>query len=326
VLAEATSQVRFGAGVEVVSLYDTILRHAPFASAYRPQLVLRFGGPLISKVLQNWLDSCGAETVVFSEDGALVDPAHSAGWILEGASVPVCERLSEGLSKTSGKWHQGFLEIERRARAALEDAFTSDGSLSEPRIAREVVAALPVGANLIVANSMPIRDVDAFAPTAASIRVLTNRGVNGIDGTISTALGVSANSSRPTILLIGDLAFIHDLGGLMIARQHHLSLTIVLVNNDGGGVFSFLPIANFPENFERLFATPHGLDFSLAVALFGASYRRIRASSEIRAALLESLEGGLHVLEIRTDRKLNLQQHRTLQERIIRAIGEGPWL
>jgi 2-succinyl-5-enolpyruvyl-6-hydroxy-3-cyclohexene-1-carboxylate synthase len=325
VFAEASSQVRFGAEGEVVSLYDALLRHAGFAAANRPELILRFGGPLISKVLQSWLDNCGAEIVVFSEDGTLVDPEHSSSWVLEGSVSTVCEHLAQGLSRKSLAWKRGFLQAERRARAALEEAFASDQVLSEPRVARELVASLPPGTNLFVANSLPVRDLDAFAPAAQSIRVLTNRGANGIDGTISTASGVSASSRRPTVLLSGDLAFLHDLGGLMLARQHQLSLTIVLVNNDGGGIFSFLPIANFPDHFERLFGTPHGLDFSLAAALFGASHRQVQTPSEFRAALQQCLEGGLHVLEVRSERKLNLEHHRALQQRILQALGEEPW-
>ena len=154
---------------------------------------------------------------------------------------------------------------ERRARAALEAAFAADASLSEPRVAREVVAALPAGARLFVSSSMPVRDVDAFAPaSAAPLRVLASRGANGIDGIVSTALGVAAAADGPTVLLTGDLAFLHDLGGLVTARRSGVPLTLVVVNNDGGGIFSFLPVAPTTPHFEPLFATPHGLDLAHA--------------------------------------------------------------
>ncbi|HYX92205.1 MAG TPA: 2-succinyl-5-enolpyruvyl-6-hydroxy-3-cyclohexene-1-carboxylic-acid synthase, partial [Myxococcaceae bacterium] len=252
VLAEAASQARVGPGPEVVAHYDGILTHAPFAAAHRPDLVLRFGGGLTSKRLQQWLDGSGAEVVLFSDGGALFDPAHLASLVVEGDPGASVEALLTRLanapepSPESGTraWANAWHQAERRVRAAYEKAFGGDGVLTEPRIAREVVAALPPGANLFVSSSMPVREVDAYSsPDRAELRVLSNRGANGIDGITSTALGVAAGSGRKTVLLTGDLAFLHDLGGLLIAHRHRIPMVIVVVDNDGGGIFSFLPIS-----------------------------------------------------------------------------------
>jgi 2-succinyl-5-enolpyruvyl-6-hydroxy-3-cyclohexene-1-carboxylate synthase len=326
VIAEAASQARYGGGAGTLSLYDALLRHPPFAQAHKPELVLRFGGGLTPKGPQQWLDASGAHIVLFSDEGALFDPAHRAAQVIEGSAIAACEALSRGMSRGLGLWAQRFLQAERMARSALEAAFAEQGRLNEPRVAREVVASLPSGANLFVSSSMPIRDVDAFAPgSAMPLRVLSNRGANGIDGIISSALGVAAASGRPTVLLTGDLAFLHDVGGLLTARRHHLSLTVVVVNNDGGGIFSFLPIAKATEHFEPLFGTPHGVDLSHAAALYGAEFHRPDSAPALRASVKVGMEGGLHIIEVRTDRTDNVEHHRQLFARIGTALGEGPW-
>jgi len=326
VIAEAVSQARYGGGAGTLSLYDALLRHPPFAQAHRPELVLRFGGGLTPKGPQQWLDGSGAHIILFSDEGALIDPSHRAAQVIEGSAVAACTALRQGLSRGLGRWALGFLNAERLVRGALEAAFAEEPELSEPRIAREVVAALPAGANLFVSSSMPIRDVDAFAPAGGvALRVLSNRGANGIDGIVSSALGVAAASGRPTVLLAGDVAFLHDVGGLLAAHRHRVPLTVVVVNNDGGGIFSFLPIAKATEHFEELFGTPHGVDLSHAAALYGARFHRPEAPAALRTAVQQGLEGGLHVIEVRTDRARNVELHRRLFARMADALGPGPW-
>ena len=144
-------------------------------------------------------------------------------------------------------------------------------------MAAELGARLPPEATLVVASSMPIRDVETFFPVRADPpRVLANRGANGIDGTVSTAFGVAAAASGPAVLLIGDVALAHDVGGLLAARRLDLPLVIVLLHNDGGGIFDFLPVAGEGDAFERHVATPHGLDFAHAAALYGLAHERRR--------------------------------------------------
>jgi len=327
VLAEATSQVRYGGeGGEAIALYDLLLRHLPFADAHRPRVVLKFGGGVISKVLQAWLDGSGAEIFGFADDVALVDAAHTAAALIQGSPVAACQHLATPRMTGREEWPARFRSAEQKARSALDEAFAAAGELGEPRVAREVVAALPPDANLFVSSSMPVRDLDAFAPgSSIPLRVLANRGANGIDGVVSTALGVAASSGKPTVLLTGDLALIHDLGGWATASRQRLSLTAVVLNNDGGGIFSFLPIAQFPERFEELFATPHGLELSRIADLCGARYCAPRSAAELKMALQAGLEGGLHLIEIRTDRGRNVSEHRALAERVAQALGEGPW-
>jgi 2-succinyl-5-enolpyruvyl-6-hydroxy-3-cyclohexene-1-carboxylate synthase len=331
VLAEATSQVRYGGGAGTVSSYDALLRHAPFARAHRPELVLRFGGGLTPKGPQAWWEAAGAEVVLFSDEGALFDPNHRATLVVEGSAVAACEVLSQGVARRRGRWAESFLRAERMARGALEAAFAQEPLLTEPRIAHEVVAALPAGAQLFVSSSMPIRDVDAFAPDVGRpLRVLANRGANGIDGIVSTALGTAVATERPTVLLTGDLAFLHDVGGLLTAHRYRVPLVVVVVNNDGGGIFSFLPLAESEharEHFEPLFGTPHGADLAHAAALYGARLHRPGSPAALRSAVVEGLEGGLHLVEVRVqqDRATNVAYHRQLFASMGAALGEGPW-
>lgn len=327
VLAEAASQARFGCGTEVVAHYDAILSDPSSANALRPDLVLRFGGGLTSKRLQQWLDDGPAAQLHFSDEGARFDPRHRAARVVVGPANEVCHTLSAGVLPTSNGYGAAWRAAEAKARSALEAAFAGDPRLTEPRVAREVVAALPSGSQLFVSSSMPIRDVDAFAHTTERVRLFSNRGVNGIDGVVSSALGVAASSGKPTVALVGDLAFLHDLGALVSAHRARIPLTIVAVNNDGGGIFSFLPIANHrptPEPFEALFGTPHGLSFEAAAALVGARHLQPTSPAELFTAVRESLGQGLTVIEVKTstDRAQNVELHRQLQAKVASAQRE----
>src|SRR5207253_3899404 len=189
---------------------------------------------------------------------------------------------------------------ERRARAALEAAFADEAQLSEPSVARALAAALPREALLFVSSSMPVRDLDAWA-SAGEARVLANRGVNGVDGIVSSVLGAAAATGQPAAALLGDLALLHDLSGLLAARRLGVPLLAVVVNNDGGGIFNFLPIAQLSDRFEPLFATPHGLDLAHIASLCGAALQRPSTAAELRACVRDALGSGLHLLEVRTD-------------------------
>ncbi len=201
--------------------------------------------------------------------------------------------------------------------------------LSEPSIARELGVLLPAGATLFVASSMPVRDIETLWPAREDgPRVLCNRGANGIDGTVSSAFGAAAAGSGPVVLLIGDVALAHDIGGLLAGRRLGLELTIVLLNNDGGGIFHFLPVSGERDAFEEHVATPHGLDFERVAKLYDFAYQRPADAAELRAAVQRP--GGCRLIEVRTDRAENLALHRraataglaTLRPRPFGSAGE----
>lgn len=326
VVADAASNVRWTEAGAVVGHADVFLRSAALSASLRPELVLRLGGGLTSKRLSQWLDASGAETVVLSEADSVVDAAHSARLVLAGDLRTTCAALTASSAPRQAPWKAAFLAADARADAALEKAFGRLGPLSEPQLAHRLVSGLPDGARLVVASSMPIRDVESFAPSKARrLRVFANRGLNGIDGTLSTALGVAAASGAPTVVLLGDLAFLHDLGGLLIARRSSIPLTVVVANNDGGGIFSFLPVAHVGEAFEPLFATPHGLELADAGRFFGARVARVETGAQLSSALEASLQGGLHLVEARLpSRAANVALHQTLGELAARAAEGSP--
>jgi 2-succinyl-5-enolpyruvyl-6-hydroxy-3-cyclohexene-1-carboxylate synthase len=329
VLAESTSNLR-GAGREVVTTADTLLRHAPFARAAAPQAVVRLGGGLSSKVTQQWLDASGAFTVQLAGAGPLHDPAHAASLIVQGDAALACSGLAARLlaGVEPGPLSKLFAVAEEKAQAALVQAFARTPGLTEPLVARTVAAALPEGALLLVGSSMPVRDLDAFAPPSLRARVLSSRGLNGIDGTLSTALGAAASTGRPVCALVGDVTLLHDVGAFVTAKRLGVPLTVVCVNNDGGGIFSFLPVAGAvpPADFEALFGTPHGVDLAAVAALGGARLRRPDSPERLAEALAGALGKGLHLIEVTTRREENVAAHRALQQAVYDALGGGPWV
>jgi 2-succinyl-5-enolpyruvyl-6-hydroxy-3-cyclohexene-1-carboxylate synthase len=324
-LAEVASNVRWAAGQPAVAHLDLLLRNEGWALSARPDLVVRLGGGLTSRRVTEWLDGSGAEVVLVSEGTEPVDPQHRAGLVLEGDAVGICEALTAATAPRRATWADGFLRADARAESAVASALLAERRLTEPGVARTVVSALPAGARLVLGSSMPIRDVDAFAATPAGpVRVLANRGLNGIDGNVSTALGVATASGAPTVALVGDLAFLHDLGALVHARRAGLPLTVVVVNNDGGGIFSFLPIAGSTPRFETLFGTPHGTDLAAAAALGDARFLRAETPAELAAALEDAGRPGLRIVEARVvDRATNVEVHHALGAAVARALEEG---
>jgi 2-succinyl-5-enolpyruvyl-6-hydroxy-3-cyclohexene-1-carboxylate synthase len=181
---------------------------------------------------------------------------------------------------------------------------------------------------LYVGNSMPVRDLDSFFPGSSRIvRILGNRGASGIDGLVSSALGVAAAQAAPVVLVLGDLAFYHDMNGLLAAKLHRLHATIVVLNNDGGGIFSFLPQAAYSEHFETLFGTPHGLDFSHAAAMYGATHAPVGTWDAFRSQVRRGIDGdGVTIVEVRTARDRNVVLHREMWAAAEEAVAAEPAL
>jgi 2-succinyl-5-enolpyruvyl-6-hydroxy-3-cyclohexene-1-carboxylate synthase len=221
-------------------------------------------------------------------------------------------------------WLALWRSADDAAGAAISHALGDE--LSEPLVAARLGNWLAAQATVFVASSMPVRDVELFwCAGELSPRVLSNRGANGIDGTVSSAFGAAAATSGPVVLLIGDVALAHDLGGLLAARRLGLSLTIVLLNNDGGGIFHFLPIAGEHDAFDQHIATPHGLEFAHAAALYGCGYQRAEDVEQLRAGIERSLRAqATTIIEVRTDRRDNLALHRRLTEAVSAALKTSP--
>jgi 2-succinyl-5-enolpyruvyl-6-hydroxy-3-cyclohexene-1-carboxylate synthase len=342
-LADPLSQLRWGSHDRsaVVDRYDAALRHEDTAAALAPDLILRLGGVPTSKALLTYLQRNATVRQIVLDAATWSDPTLLAAEMVHADPRLVCERLLEHLAElkevdgASASWLAAWRDVDDRTGAALTSYVATASERFEGRALAEVAALVPSGGTLFVSSSMPVRDLDAFAPgDERSLRVLANRGANGIDGVVSTALGVSAaareQGNGPLVLVIGDLAFYHDMNGLLAARLHALDATIVVINNDGGGIFSFLPQAAHPAHFEQLFGTPHGMEFAPVAELYGARYCRADSWEALRSAVGSGVSGrGLHIVELRTDRERNVVLHRdawtavaaTLDERKSERLG-----
>jgi 2-succinyl-5-enolpyruvyl-6-hydroxy-3-cyclohexene-1-carboxylate synthase len=300
-LADPLSGARRGAAA--IAHYDLLLRDREFGRSHAPEVVIRVGDLPTSKPLRSWLATLDAATqILVDPEHAWQDPASVAELVLRADP-----RLLELPPAADPSWLEDWRAADARAAEAVERTLGEE--LSEPNVARAVAAALPREATLFVAASMPVRELESFWPVRDDApAVLSNRGANGIDGTLSSALGVAAVAAGPVVALIGDVAFAHDIGGLLAAARLRLSLTIVLINNGGAAVFDYLPIAGEHDVYEQHIATPTGLDFSRAAALYGFRYEQPRTLEELRALLTEPARETL--IEVRTDRVAGLALHR----------------
>ncbi|HEX8157922.1 MAG TPA: 2-succinyl-5-enolpyruvyl-6-hydroxy-3-cyclohexene-1-carboxylic-acid synthase [Solirubrobacteraceae bacterium] len=319
-LADPLSGARRGGAA--IAHYDALLRIASFAGARRPDLVIRCGDLPTSKPLREWLDDLGegVTQLALHPHGAWQDPGASVEVVLAADPARTLTAAAKHVGSADPEWLAGWLRADARAYGAIDAVLGDGGELSEPLVARRLGAQLAENATLFVASSMPVRDVECFTAVRDDPpRVLCNRGANGIDGTVSGAFGAAAASRPdPVVLLIGDVALAHDIGGLLAASRLDLALTIVLLNNDGGGIFEFLPVAGERDMFEEHVATPHGLDFAHAAQLYGFDHRRAATVDELG----EHLDGGGRtIIEIRTDRAANLSLHRALNTAVAEVFA-----
>ncbi len=320
VLADPLSQMRCGPHSleHVIDGYDAFLRDPAVAEALRPCAVIRFGATPTSRPLLDFLSDASIEQIVVTDEDGWNDPTLSATAAVHTDARSLCEALLAAAASDGRGGSPGWVERWRIAtdagREAIAKVLSEENMLSEPQAVTRIAAALPDGATVFAGNSLPVRDIDSFFPCRrAAARFLGQRGVSGIDGVVSAALGAAAVGPGPLILVIGDLSLYHDMNGLLAARAYEVGATIVLLNNDGGGIFSFLPQANGVEHFEELFGTPHGLDFSRVAELYGLAHTHARDIASFDAALAGSLRSsGVQLIEVPSDRRANVALHRRL--------------
>jgi 2-succinyl-5-enolpyruvyl-6-hydroxy-3-cyclohexene-1-carboxylate synthase len=324
ILAEPTSQLRCGPHdrSRVIGTYDHLLREGGFRRRVRPDLVLRFGEMPTSKPLRAWLESSGAEEIVVDPRCGWNEPTRRAAALLRADP----SELAAGWAARLGGERplpSAWIEAERAARAALEGELADPDALSEPALHLALGSAHADGDLVYTASSMPIRDQEAFLPPSETDALfLCNRGANGIDGLISSGIGAAWASGRPTTVLTGDLGLLHDLGGLAALREVSTPVRIVVIDNDGGGIFGFLPQAEaMPgDEYEALLGTPRGVDVAKAADLFSLPHVRLDDLS----ALPDALGRGSGLIEIKVDRESNVRLHRRLSERVQEALASPP--
>ncbi|MGQ4667666.1 2-succinyl-5-enolpyruvyl-6-hydroxy-3-cyclohexene-1-carboxylic-acid synthase [Metabacillus halosaccharovorans] len=326
ILADPLSQLRSGKSDKqgIIEGYDSILKDPEMINILKPELIIRFGPMPVSKPLMLMLKNNPDITqIIVDPSEEYRDPTLNAAHMIVCNHTKFCEDLSEILEEcVSNQFYNDWILSNTIYQDMIEHELGQINDLFEGKIVRELQHALPDGSCLVVGSSMPIRDVDTFfRNTDKEIRVLANRGANGIDGVVSTALGISAVSIEPAFLLIGDLSFFHDFNGLLAAKMNNLDLTIILVNNDGGGIFSFLPQSKEEKHFETLYGTPIGIDFSKVVDMYQGEYEKINSWDELHTYFRDKWSNrGLKVIEIETNRTTRVNIHRELLDHVSQEI------
>jgi 2-succinyl-5-enolpyruvyl-6-hydroxy-3-cyclohexene-1-carboxylate synthase len=311
----------------VVGGYDLFLQSRGARRALEPDLILRVGGsPTSRALLESLVEWKGATQIVVDDGHRWKDHPATAHEYVRASPGPLLEGLARGASYASDPgWERMWEEAEARTRTVVRGR--GPGELLEGEILAAVVETLPEGGNLLVASSMPVRDLDAFGvPGDRVLNVFGNRGASGIDGLVSTTLGIAVGAGSmgevwPTVGVLGDLAFYHDMNGLLALRSLGLPVILVVVNNDGGGIFHTLPIRHHEPAFTRFFATPHGLDFGVAAELYGIPYALAGSLEDFEKALEKALaSGGPGIVEVRTRREATHARRRRLVQEVVDTV------
>lgn len=319
VLADARSGLRH-LGPVALSAADSILRSPEFVAGHQPDVVIRLGQPPVSKVLNQWLAGLDAHQIHITPVPTWTDPDGVVAHRIVAEPGSVCSALAGHLSCADEAWLHDWTWAEQRAQATIESSL-GDAGLTEPGVARAAVAAMEPGSHLVVSSSMPIRDVEWFSVVPDGVTVHCNRGANGIDGVIATAVGVALATRAPTTVLIGDVAFLHDSSSLTGLIRRGIDLRIVVIDNDGGGIFSFLPqAAALPhDRFEQLFATPHGVDILSLAAAHSIPAHEATSLADVTAAITAP---GTRLTLVRSDRRTNVLVHAAVNAAVVKAVDQ----
>jgi 2-succinyl-5-enolpyruvyl-6-hydroxy-3-cyclohexene-1-carboxylate synthase len=304
VLAEGLSPLRNYADLNpyLITAYDSILRNSSLAARLAPEVVIRVGEMPTSKQLRQWLEAVQPRQWIIDPDGRNLDPIHGKTIHLRFSLEEVANGVQTERAEI-GPYLKDWCEVEAEVRRAIAQTMESTAALFEGKAAWLLSQVLPAETPLFISSSMPVRDVEFFwAPNNSRIKPFFNRGANGIDGTLSTALGI-AHHQPASVMLTGDLALLHDTNGFLLCPHLRGHLTIVLINNNGGGIFEMLPISGFEPPFERFFATPQAVPFAQLCATYGIEYELITTWQQLRERLNPLPETGVRLLEIQSDRK-----------------------
>jgi 2-succinyl-5-enolpyruvyl-6-hydroxy-3-cyclohexene-1-carboxylate synthase len=293
---------------------QALLADERFAEAHAPEVVLQFGGTPTTRATQRFVEAA-ERLVVVGERAA--DPSRKASKTVAEPEGAVARALAGVVSQSGDGWLEEWLAADRVARAALDAFLDAEKQPFELRVARDVAAAAPVGTTLVVSSSTPVRDLDHAMAPREGLRVLANRGASGIDGFVSTVLGI-ASGGAPTVALTGDLSLLHDASGFLWSARRGEPVTFVVLNNDGGGIFDLLPSAKLPEH-ETLFVTPHGVDLRALAEATGVGYERVNDPMP----LVQEEPKVTTLVEVPIDRARAVRRRKALQKAIAKALNPG---
>ena len=315
-LAEPTSNLRAPGALSAATF---LLGDPRFANEHVPEVVIQFGAAPTSRAALELVRRAG-RLVIVDQDHLVADPHRRAAWSIRAEPAGFLPRLFEGAEPPAeSSWLRAWTRADAAARGAVDALLDRWDQPYEGRVARDVAGSAPDGSVLVVGSSMPVRDLDAYMAPRTGLGVLGNRGASGIDGFVSTALGVSATGA-PTTALCGDLTLLHDIGSLVWSAGRGYDCVFVVPNNDGGGIFSFLPQRELPE-LEELFITPHGLDLGSVCQAAGAGHVRVERAGDLIPVVGRARErGGVQVVEVPIDRTRNVEMHAEIQAAVGAAL------
>ncbi|MCT7986270.1 2-succinyl-5-enolpyruvyl-6-hydroxy-3-cyclohexene-1-carboxylic-acid synthase [Laspinema sp. A4] len=323
VLAEGLSPLRNYADLNpyLISTYDFILRNPQIADKLTPEIAIQIGELPTSKTLRSWLETTQPLTFLVTESDRNLDPLHGRTIPLRMAIASLAATLNPIPANSSPTAYlQKWCDVERQTREKVDTTLSSIPDLIEPKVAWLISQQLPPETPLFIANSMPVRDIEYFwKPGNRHIRPFVNRGANGIDGTLSTALGI-AHRHQSSVMLTGDLALLHDTNGFLIRQHFQGHLTIILINNNGGGIFGMLPIAKFDPPFTEFFATPQNINFARLCAAYDIEHQRIESWQQLQSLLNPLPSSGIRVLEVKSDRNLDVKWRQDQFQRFAKEI------
>jgi len=318
VLADPLSGHRFGphvASVPVCGGYDSYLDGCEWPD---PDLVVRFGASPTSKTLRQYLAGAGTEQILVDPGGGWREAEFTGTELVSADPTLLAEELAaKGLSGGRDAYRERFVGMERQYWEIVEAA--CEEQWFEGAVVNRTAELLPDPATVFVSNSMPVRDLDRFGePATGDVSVLGNRGVSGIDGVVSSGLGAGSATAEPLVVVLGDLAFYHDMNGLLALERCDVDATVVLIDNDGGGIFHKLPISEFEPPFTEQFLTPHGLDFAPVAELYGFEFERATSPEEFAELFEASVRSqGTQLVSVRTDAERSHEQRERLHERVL---------
>jgi 2-succinyl-5-enolpyruvyl-6-hydroxy-3-cyclohexene-1-carboxylate synthase len=310
ILADGGSQLRHGNFDKsmVCTEYDAYLKVDAFAKMHTPDLIVQFGMGSSSKGLEGYLSKIPTRRFHINPAGKWIDQSGYLDTVIRCDPTVFCRLLSDyyenrPIENRSNVWANAFIKAETISSSVRQRLVDCTSELFEGKVLRMVFDTIPDNTQVLVSNSMPIRDLEYFvSATEKSVSIFTNRGASGIDGITSTALGLAFDAGKPTVLVTGDLAFYHDMNGLLASLRFSIPLIVVLINNNGGGIFRMLPIADYPEVLTEYFITPHNLDFEPFVSGYDGIYKKISNWSDFQAELSDAINRKrLTVLDIPTD-------------------------
>lgn len=318
-LAEPTTGLRVPGALSAGQL---LLSDERFAASHAPDVVLQLGAAPTSRAGLAFAAGA-ARLAIVDPDDLVADPSRHASLRIVADPAALADAATDRVEEARrSAWLADWQDADGRARRAIDALLDSWDEPFEGRAARDVAASVPDGGTLVVASSMPVRDLDTFMAPRTGLRVLANRGASGVDGFVSTVLGVAATGA-PTTALCGDLSLLHDVGSLLWSARRGLEAVFVVPNNDGGAVFSFLPQRGLPEH-EELFATPHGLDFGRIAAAAGAGHTLVeRAGDLVQEVERARAAGGVWIVEVPSDRARNVARHEEVGAAVAAALGSG---